>query len=55
MNVFYDSQKKQLKPWVIVAFVVVPILFFFVFFMAGDRYAKIKANQPGQKEKDIFE
>lgn len=56
MGTFYDSQKKQPKVWIMIAFLVVPVIVVIMFISVGK---KAKENK-GLKEKqdqaeDVFD
>jgi hypothetical protein len=49
MGMFYDPIKKRPQTWVIVSFIVVPILIIVIGYITGHQYAKEK----NQIEKDL--
>ena len=53
MTLFYDSKTKKIKLWVIIAFIVVPIILIGLVWIFGKHQAEHKKSEQ-QKEADIF-
>ena len=53
MTLFYDPKTRKAKPWIMVAFVLVPILVIGMIWFYGEFRKSQKDNQTEQ-EKDIF-
>ena len=53
MTLFYDSKTKKVKTWIIIAFIVVPIILVVLVWTFGKQQAEHKKLEQ-QKEVDIF-
>lgn len=55
MSLLYDPQKKQTKPWVFVAFIIIPIAMLIVGLLFGKKYSSQKQHEKNATEVDIFD
>ena len=54
MTLFYDPKTKKVKVWVIVAFILIPIILFIVVCVVGQNAVQNKKNKPSKEETDVF-
>ena len=56
MSIFYDPQKKAVKPWVYIVFIAIPILLFLgLIFGSKPAVEKYQQEKEQKKQQDIFE
>ena len=55
MSIFYDPQTRKAKVWVIVAYILVPVICVMGIWFYGQTQMTQKKSQQPIEEKDIFE
>ncbi len=56
MSIFYDSKKRKVRPWIMVAFISIPILLVLAMYHGSkNRVQEYQQEQQQKEERDIFD